>query len=249
MRWIAGGIAGWLAAVAPLLAVNIAGYASVFDSDTAVIAGAIALIGSIALGGLAAGLVAGRPSATRAGGALTALPAGILAAVLYIASLMTVVVVAIRIDAAPSVVANHPVRITGAVVCLGAILLGMSLVFGFIAGRRAHQAAFPSHSESHASAQQGMPRSPAPSQPRYGGYSSQPSRGAYPDTNLPGPDARDGYIGQSSAYSDPRGYDNSSRRGNSHSGERQPTHYPSGPSPRQSGSHAGRDDDWRDGGR
>ena len=62
MRWIAGGIAGWLAAVLPLLGVNIAGYANVFDTETAVVAGASALIGGILLGGLVTGLIAGRSS-------------------------------------------------------------------------------------------------------------------------------------------------------------------------------------------
>src|SRR6185312_15455559 len=136
MRWIAGGIAGWLAAVLPLLGVNIAGYANVFDTETAVVAGASALIGGILLGGIVTGLIAGRSSAARAGGATMVLPAGSMAGALYAISLVAVVMVAIRTNAAPAVVAEHPIRITVAILCLGAILLGISLAVGMVAGRR-----------------------------------------------------------------------------------------------------------------
>lgn len=137
MRRVAGGIAGWLAAVLPLLGVNLAGIADVFDTETAVIAGAAALVGGIVLGAIVTGLLAGRPTPTRAGGASAMLPAGIIAAALYIASLIAVVVVATRTDAAPEVMAAHPLRITGAIVCLGALLLGASLLVGMLAGRQA----------------------------------------------------------------------------------------------------------------
>ncbi|HKW19813.1 MAG TPA: hypothetical protein VJO13_00440 [Ktedonobacterales bacterium] len=228
MRWIAGGIAGWLAAMAPLLGVNIAGYANVFDSNTAVIAGAAALLGSILLGGLVTGLIAGRSSSTRVGGALATLPAGILAAFLYIISLITVVMVAIRVGAAPTVVAEHPLRISGAVVCLGAILLGMSLLVGVLTGKRTVRET--SQAQGRSSVQRGIAR---PGQPGYGGQPSQPSRGTYPGANVSYPSGREDYESQRRGYG---GYD-----------ERQPVRYPPGSSPRQGGGSVGRDGDWRDG--
>lgn len=228
MRWIAGGIAGWLAAMAPLLGVNIAGYANVFDSNTAVVAGAAALFGGILLGGLATGLIAGRPSLARAGGAPATLLAGGLAAFLYVISLITVVMVAIRVGAAPTVVAAHPLRISGAVICLGAILLGISLLVGLFTGKRASQGM--SQAQGRSSMQQGMAR---PGQPGNGGQPSQPSRGVYPGANAPRAAGRDDYESQRRGYG---GYD-----------ERQPVRYPPGPSTRQSGSNVGREGDWREG--
>ncbi len=232
MRWIVGGIAGWLAAMAPLLGVNIAGYANVFDSNTAVIAGAAALLGSILLGGLVTGLIAGRSSPARTGGALATLPAGILAAFLYIISLITVVMVAIRVGAAPTVVAEHPLRISGAVVCLGAILLGMSLLIGVITGKRMGQGASQAQAQTQiqrrSTVQQGMAR---PSQPDYGGQPSQPSRGAYPGASASYASGREDYESQRRGYD---GYD-----------ERQPVRYPPGTSQRHDGGSGGRGDDWR----
>lgn len=228
MRWIVGGIAGWLAAMAPLLGVNIAGYANVFDSNTAVIAGAAALLGSILLGGLVTGLIAGRSSSVRAGGALATLPAGILAAFLFIISLITVVMVAIRVGAAPTVVAEHPLRISGAVVCLGAILLGVSLLVGLLTGKRSGQRTSQAQTQGSSAVRQGMMARPG--QPGYGGQPSQPSRGAYPGANASYTSGRADHESQRREYS---GYD-----------ERQPVRYPPGPSQRQGGGNARRDDDW-----
>jgi hypothetical protein len=228
MRWIVGGIAGWLAAMAPLLGVNIAGYANVFDSNTAVIAGAAALLGSILLGGLVTGLIAGRSSSARAGGALATLPAGILAAFLYSISLITVVMVAIRVGAAPTVVAEHPLRISGAVVCLGAILLGMSLLVGVLAGKRSGQKT--SQAQGRSTVRHEMAR---PGQPGHGGQPSKPSRPAYPGANASYLSEREDYESQRRGYG---GYD-----------ERQPVRYPPGPSQGQGGGSVGRDGDWRDG--
>jgi hypothetical protein len=232
MRWIAGGIAGWLAAMAPLLGVNIAGYANVFDSNTAVIAGAAALFGGILLGGLAPGLIAGRPSPSSAcaGGAPATLPAGVLAAFLYSISLITVVMVAIRVGAAPTVVAEHPLRISGAIVCLGAILLGISLLVGLLAGKRTGQGTPQARVQGRSSIQQDMAR---PIQPGYGGQPSRPARGAYPGGNAPHPEGQESYDSQRRGYG---GYE-----------ERQPVRYPPGPAARQSRGNVGRDDDWREG--
>jgi len=254
MRRIAGGVVGWLAAVLPLLGVNIAGYAGVFDTGTAVIAGAAALLGGILLGAVVTGLLAGRPSAKRAGGAAAALPAGIIAAALYVVSLIAVVELAIQIQAAPAIVAAHPVRIAGAIVCLGAILLGLALLVATLVGR------LPARQNA-----QSAPRHPAPApqqprpQPRYAPSASQSRRNdgysadrSYPDRS----DYRDprdygeygGYrSGQGrddNSYNDNRGgYDQRRQPAPQRSGvpSRPQMRPPSGPTSRH-----GHDDDWRD---
>lgn len=182
MKRIAGGVAGWVAALLPLLGVNIAGYANVLDTQTAVIAGAAALAGGIILGGLVSGLVAGRPTPTRSGGMSGALPAGLVAAGLYAASLIVLVVVAIRMDVAPPVVAEHYFRITGAIIFLGALMLGVSLLMGMLAGRRAGQGALQAQSGQsgqvppRGSAPQAMGRPYVPSRPSYISHSSNPGQ-------------------------------------------------------------------------
>lgn len=254
MRRIAGGVVGWLAAVLPMLGVNIAGYANVFDTQTAVIAGAAALLGGILLGAIVTGLLAGRPSAERAGGAAATLPAGGVGAALYAVSLIVVVQVAIRIQAAPAIVAAHPIRIAFAIICLGAILLGLALVVGALAARLpAKQATKPAPRYAAPTAQQSRPQpryAPAPSQPRRNdGY---PNRGDYRDPRDPR-DPRDygehgGFRGgqgrDDSGYHDYRGgYD-----------QRQPAPQRSGGAPSRPqmrppsspSAHYGRDDDWRD---
>jgi hypothetical protein len=243
MRRIAWGVVGWLAAVLPLLAVNVAGYADVFDAEAAVAMGAAALLGGIGLGALVTGLLTGRPSADRAGGATATLPAGSTAAALYIASLIAVVEVAIRTQAAPTIVAEHPLRITGAIICLGAILLGGALIVGTLAGRL-HSGGTPepiSHSAPSPSTAQ-----PAQSRPRYAANPGQPTRGGYPDRgDFPGSlgsrsgqrrRAENGYNDYRDAHDAHDTYDqrqSAPRRGDARSGSR--------------GSQgAGRDDDWCD---
>jgi hypothetical protein len=255
MRRIAGGVAGWLAAVLPLLGVNIAGYADVFDTSTAVIAGAAALLGGILLGAVVTGLLAGRPSAKRAGGAAAALPAGIIAAALYVVSLIAVVEVAIQIQAAPAIVAAHPIRIAGAIICLGAILLGLALLVGTLTGRLpAKQNAQPAPRQSAPAPQHLRPQAryaPSASQPRRNdGY---PDRGAYRDARGPhdhgeyggyrSGQGRDGNGYNDTGYNDDRGgYDQrqpAPQRGGAPS--RPQMRPPSGPT-----SRYGHDNDWRD---
>lgn len=199
MKWIAGGVAGWFAALLPLLGVNIAGYANVLDTQTAVIAGAAALAGGIIFGGLMSGLLAGRPTPRRAGGVSGALPAGIVAAGLYVVSLIVLVVVAIQMDVAPPVVAEHYLRISGAIICLGALMLGVALLTGMLVGRRADRAALQAQSvqaASRAPAQQPIGRPYVPSRPSYSSTPAPPMRSAYG-----GDDRRDfGYRNDSTGH-------------------------------------------------
>lgn len=256
MRRIAGGIAGWLVAVLPLLGVNIAGYANILDTQTAALAGAAALIGGILLGSLITGLIAGRSSATRAGGAIATLPAGLLAALLYVVSLIAVVGVAIRIEAAPAVVMEHPIRITGAIIFLGAMLLGIALLAGMLAGKRASQPAPEAHvspRRPNASAPQTAARPPSAPQPRYEVDSGQVARSAYADefnrdqrnagtwNREQGQGSHGGYGRSGSSYDE---WQPAPQRSGAPS--RPPTRHPSGPSGGRSGRTGGRDDDWHD---
>ena len=275
MRRFAGGVVGWLAAALPLLGVNIAGYADVLDTGTAVVAGAAALLGGILLGAVVTGLVAGRPSANREGGAAATLPAGVVAAALYTGSLIAIVEVAIRIQAAPAIVAAHPIRIAGAIICLGAILLGATLIVGTLAGRLAtRHHPQPATRSVAPPARLAHPASPSQTRPRYAADPSQPRRGGYPDRSdyhdqrdqRDQRDRRDygDYLGgQGSDYVGQNGYNdyNEYRNGYNGSDQRQPapqrsgapsrppTRPPSGPASRYD-SHSrpagGRDDDWRD---
>lgn len=244
MRWIAGGVAGWIAAMLPLVGVNIAGYADVFDTQTAIIAGAVALALSIVLGGLVSGLIAGRSSPARKGGAAAALPAGVIAALLYAVSLIAVVLIAVRSNVAPAVVSAHYLRVSGAILCLGAIQVGIALAAGMRAGRRELRAgagagAQPQPTGRNAPHQSvSRPRAAAPSEyganPRHvaRGFSSGDNHGDnYQERDFGGQGSRSG------------GYDGHQPAAPQRIGL--PSRSPSGPSQRSGGRGAGRDDDWR----
>lgn len=140
MARVAGGIAGWLIGLLPLIAVNIAGKIGTLSADDAVLAGAVALLGGLLLGGIVAGAVGGRPARTRPGGVTGAFISGGIAALLYAVALIALVIGAGRAGAAPAVVAEHPIRMSAAVVFLAALLLAIAVVTGAIAGR-GHQGA------------------------------------------------------------------------------------------------------------
>ena len=116
MARVAGGIAGWLIGLLPLIAVNIAGNAGALSADDAVLAGAAALLGGLLLGGIIAGAVGGRPTRTRSGGVTGAFISGGIAALLYAVALIALVIGAGRAEAAPQIVAEHPIRMSAAVV-------------------------------------------------------------------------------------------------------------------------------------
>src|SRR5260370_33131842 len=95
-----GGIAGWIAGALPLVAVNIADYLGVFAFQDAMLAGAVALVGGALICGVVAGSFGGRARPGRPGGAASAAPSGILAALLYVITAAGLVVVTGRRDAA-----------------------------------------------------------------------------------------------------------------------------------------------------
>ncbi|HEX8033558.1 MAG TPA: hypothetical protein VF510_06910 [Ktedonobacterales bacterium] len=132
---IGGGIAGWLIGVVPLIVVNALDYQGLFAFQDAVVAGLVALIGGIVLGGIVAGLLGGR-----AGGTTSATAAGAVAAVLYAATLISLVIGTGILDSASPLIALHPLRISMALVFLATILLAIAIATGAIVGRHANAA-------------------------------------------------------------------------------------------------------------
>lgn len=133
MRQLRDGVAGGLCAVLPLLAVNAMGYLGLLDTQEALLAGALALVGGPLLGGVVAGLLGSRTR--RAIGAIEPLRAGIVAGILYLATLLALVIVAAQIGAEPPILAEHPLRVGGAMICLATLLAAVALGIGALASR------------------------------------------------------------------------------------------------------------------
>jgi len=134
------GIAGWICAVLPLIVVNALGYVGLLNTEEALIAGAAALVGGPLVGGAVAGLLGGRPQADHPGGATGTtgtLPAGAIAGSLYLISLLGLVEVATELGVAPALLAQHPLRVGLAALCLSCILAAVTLGAGALAARRA----------------------------------------------------------------------------------------------------------------
>jgi hypothetical protein len=131
------GITGWICAVLPLIIVNALGYVGLLNTEEALIAGAVALVGGPLVGGAVAGLLGGRPQPGHPGGATGALPAGAIAGSLYLISLLGLVEVATEVGVAPPLLAQHPLRVGLAALCLSCILAAVTLGAGALAARRA----------------------------------------------------------------------------------------------------------------
>ncbi len=182
MRWIAGGIVGWLAACCHCSA------SISLDTQTSSIpnrcrCGRLRTHRGHFAGRVVTGLIAGRSSVARAGGATTALLAGSTAGVLYAISLVAVVMVAIRTDAAPTVVVEHPVRITGAIILSRRHTpSAYSLLVGMVMGRRRSHGISSPDTGRHALPGGKEWRGPGFCKPVMGQNPSQPARSEYPTT-------------------------------------------------------------------
>ncbi|MEO7000844.1 MAG: hypothetical protein ABI068_03490 [Ktedonobacterales bacterium] len=131
---ILGGIAGWLVGVLPLVIVNLVGFAGTLDPDQAALAGAIGLVGGVMLGGVVAGFIGGR-----SGGVGGALLSGGLAALLYVASVGGLLIFSGSQGDLPNIILEHPIRVGVAVLCVGAMLLMLTLLVGFFSSRGQRQ--------------------------------------------------------------------------------------------------------------
>jgi positive regulator of sigma E activity len=138
MARVAGGIAGWLIGLLPLLAVNVAAYLGTFSADDAIFAGELTLVGGLLLGGIIAGVIGARPTRTQPGGVTGAFISGGIAALLYAVTLVGLVIGASLLGVAPGVVGEHPIRVSAAVLFLAALLAAIAVAAGMIAGRFSH---------------------------------------------------------------------------------------------------------------
>lgn len=124
-----GGIAGWLVAILPLLAVNALEYFGIYYFPDPVLAGLAALIAGLALGGIVAALVG-----KQRGGMPGAVISGVLAAILYSVSLIGLLFAARSLDALPALITGHPLHVSAAILFFAALMLLVSLVTGALTG-------------------------------------------------------------------------------------------------------------------
>jgi hypothetical protein len=171
---IAGGLAGWIAGVLLLVAVNVADFVGIFSFDEAVLAGTIALLAGTVLGGVVAGIIGGRPRAGQPGGAAAAFPSGIVAALLFGTSVLALKITSGIRDSAYNLSAQEWLRYAVTIVFFSALLLGVALLAGALAGRRSAAGTMPTASSAY--------RQSAPSSPRPG--DSRPAR-RYPQSTDP----------------------------------------------------------------
>lgn len=155
MARVAGGIAGWLIGLLPLLAVNVAAYLGTFSTDDAIFAGELTLVGGLLLGGIIAGVIGARPTRTQPGGVTGAFVSGGIAALLYAVTLVSLVIGASLLGVAPGVVGEHPIRVSAAVVFLAALLAAIAVAAGMIASYFSHA---PRLQHAAASAPAGQPQ-------------------------------------------------------------------------------------------
>ncbi|GEM_PF-6436513 len=147
-RRMLGGVAAWLVSVLPLAIVNgIAAFGWV-DVGVAALVGALTLILGVAFGALTAGWIGGRtpdPSPAEAAntnddtgymGARGALWSGGLAGLLYALTMLGVLYAARQANLLPTIILQHPLRMSAAVISVACILAGASLLVGWYAGHR-----------------------------------------------------------------------------------------------------------------
>ena len=210
---IFGGIAGWLLGVVPLVAVNAVDYFGIYYFPDPFLAGAIALVAGLLVGGVTAGVIGGRTHGGAGGAGMT----GMIAAVLYAVSVIALMEAARAFDALPFAVTEHPLRVSLGILFLAALLLLVALVTGVFVGRSAELPATPTNNAAgrsqaarRASApsavrQPGAARYGAPpyAQPRYGD-AAPPSRAAGPprpsNPQWQSPDASDPRYAGARAY-------------------------------------------------
>ena len=133
-----GGVAGWIAALLPLVAANVADQYIEFDSHELLLLGAGVLLGGILLGGFIAATIGGRAGRGVSRSA-SASAAGAIAAALYAATIIAVVLSGRLISSEPTLVSQHPLRASGVVVFLGGLMLAVALATGALRGVKASE--------------------------------------------------------------------------------------------------------------
>lgn len=138
-----GGLLGWVVALLPLAAVNLANLAALFSFRESVLAGGLAIVIGLLLGGATAGLVGGRQRPAYQGGTVGGAAAGGFAALLYLATLFALLALASFANSEPLLLQDG---LLGALWTLTALAF-VALLFvacatagGALAGRRAPKA-------------------------------------------------------------------------------------------------------------
>lgn len=189
-----GGLLGWVVALLPLAAVNLANLAALFSFQEEVLAGGLAIVIGLLLGGATAGLVGGRQRSAYQGGAVGGAAAGGFAALLYLATLFVLLALASFANSEPLLLQDG---LLGALWTLTALAF-VALLFvacatagGALAGRRAPKARRVPGSAMHGSttARQPIPPRIAPGQPLRLPSHPTSSRPAMPHSHSPAPNA------------------------------------------------------------
>lgn len=161
-----GGVAGWIVGLLPFVAANVADQYIEFDSHETLLLGAGVLVGGVLLGGVVSASIGGRVRRDGSGGASAAAVAGGVAAGLYVATLIAVILSGRLVSSEPTLVAEHPIRASGVAVFIGALMMMVALGVGAVRGGRA---------------------APAPVATRPSSAASRPAARAYPPQAAPTP--------------------------------------------------------------
>lgn len=135
---LVGGLLGWLAAIVPLVAVNIANIVGIFDFGEMMTWGAVALIFGLLVGGILAGIFGGRARAGASGGAIGGAGAGGVAALLFVVTIIVLLIGASVMDSAPLLLQDQALGVIGmlmGLVFIGALLMTIAAVTGAVTGR------------------------------------------------------------------------------------------------------------------
>ncbi len=126
------GIAGWLAALIPLVIANLATYLGSLSFDEALQVGTIGLLASILFGGVVAGALGGR----HGGGARGAARGASISATLYAISVIVLNVGASLHDSSSPQILSNPIPAVMTLVFCAALMLGVALLVGTLAGSK-----------------------------------------------------------------------------------------------------------------
>lgn len=135
-----GGLLGWLVALLPLAAVNLAHLAALFSFQESVLAGGIAIVIGLLLGGVVAGLMGGRQRPTCQGGSVGGAGAGGFAALLYLVTVFVLLAVASYANSTPLLLQDDlrgVLWMLTALAFIALLFIAIATGAGALAGRRA----------------------------------------------------------------------------------------------------------------
>lgn len=194
MRYrLLGGLFGWVIALLPLAAVNAANFAALFTFQETILAGGLAILVGLVMGGTVAGIVGGRQRRAYQGGAVGGAAAGGFAALLYLVTVLVLLALASSADSSPLLLQGG---LAGALWMLTALafvallFVAIAAASGTLVGHRApagRRAGVPSSARAGT-----LPRQPAPSRAP-GQQWRQPSGPASRPPGMPRPIAPDAY--------------------------------------------------------